>query len=51
MTNKRKGKIIYSLWLTPKEEETIIIYLKNTLKCGVGEIIQEANERGDFNKR
>ena len=46
--NSRKGKLLYSVWLT--EEEAA--YLEaDTIRRTVGKIIKDAQERGDFERR
>jgi len=56
MTNKRKDKKLYNLWLTKKEEENLIEKLeKENRYLGdleiIGLIIESANKRGDFYKK
>lgn len=51
--NPRKGKVIYSLWLTPKEEELLMRYKSNPAVYGWRFKIEldKINERGDIQKR
>lgn len=51
--NPRKGKVIYSLWLTPKEEKLLMRYKSNPAVYGWRFKIEldKINERGDIQKR
>ena len=55
MTNRRKGMIMFSLWLSKKEEKELYNILKKDEKNEkdikiISNIIISSNNRGDFNK-
>lgn len=50
MSNLRKDKVVYALWLT-KQEENMILELLDTRSDLIADIINQAHKRGDFHKR
>jgi hypothetical protein len=57
MENKRKDKLMYVLWITEEEEETLKKALVDLNKIkrdfaviDIVSLIEEANNRGDLNK-
>jgi len=50
MSNPRKGKITYTLWLSKEEERILLENLKHGLPCAIGLKIQEKFKEGDFLK-
>jgi hypothetical protein len=51
MTNPRKNKEKFSLWLKEEEARMIISFLEANMPASIGLILIEANKRGDFEKR
>ena len=56
MGNKRKNKIIYSIWLTEKEELNISEKLKKKVIYSgdlqlLGLVLERIYKRGDFEKK
>lgn len=49
--NPRKGKEVYGLWLTKEEIKKMEYFLDEQRAMGIGQIILDANKRGDFHKR
>ena len=51
MLNRRKGMVLYGIWLTRVELEMIVQGLRNQAAVAlIGTIIKKAYKRGDFKK-
>jgi hypothetical protein len=50
MTNPHRDMKLCSLWLTLEELERIEIALRNRADYTIGNIVLEAEERGDFKR-
>lgn len=50
-TNPRKNKKLYSLWLTELEEKLLLQEIKASGAIMVKQIIRQAFDRGDLEKR
>ncbi|MGV9206381.1 MAG: hypothetical protein ACOC44_20435 [Promethearchaeia archaeon] len=49
--NKRKGKLLYNLWLTDYEEEKLKKALNGQDEKVLLEVLKEINKNGDLEKR
>ena len=49
--NRRKGMVLYGLWLKPEEEKLLLESLENGISSVAWTIIEIANKRGDFKRQ